>query len=816
MARRGPGINDVWIEHSGKKVGYKLARDENGVVQFSAGLVEQQAPQRVTEGFGYPALPAHVNVSIILNDWSGGAGELQAPAGSQTTNRYSYTRNIDLSEPGRMYLSPLRQASTDIGDTVRKFKFTSLGLYAITDTEIWIYNTTTDVWDQEVASVTPTDIQEFEGNVYFAMGTNAYRYTADAATYTTSTAAFKTFERFTLRSGQSGGAILWGVDANGDLRLNQNPVNGGDAWSASNVVGDTWETVTALISAEDFLYLFKEEGIYAYDGTTIEDVFPAQALADTDNGRHSFLWQNGMIYTNYGDRLWEFDPGSRAFRSIWVAEDREGHPELNGTITAIGGDATDLYFAIKNAAGNSYIMKGDPDTGSFHTFLYLGANDCTALSLQRAAAVHASNPVLVAAYGQFASWYILAGPGLRPEDDASYQFESSGTAYWGWLDGGAALYSKFITAGRLVTENTLEIGGLVKTLDLAYSLDGSPIETELTSSITPGITVGVPPQSVRFTWVRPKVTINTSDNSESPIGKGIVLDTTPNPPRRRAWDMILDFGDATMPVGALTRYTGYDPIDHLFAGTSAEILFYDRRSRRWITKMENIKQVHLESESQQDAEMYQVRMFEMGAQGYLSIWYGIGNKFLLPDLPGGAVGLNDEDPNTGNTTSIFYPENEADHRHWIVGDNTHSYIRFKNVTIPQGATIVSAKVRLRLFAATAGDVDVDQYFEDADTGTAPTTSAGAEALTLTTATSRHQVTVSGADAWWTWFEFSDITAPLQEIIDRAGWEAGSDATYVGRQRDLSSGTVWTKWFDTVIFSLSTQETVPELVVEWTA
>jgi hypothetical protein len=814
VIKRSPGKNEIWIEHSGRKIGYTLARDENGDPMFQAGLVDQHAPQRVTEGFGYPALPANANVSIEIGDWSDGAGMTTEVPGSQSTKRYSHSQGLDLSWPGsRAYLSLARQAGTDLGDTIRKYRFTSIGTFAITDTEVWEWDLATTAWIQRLAAVTPTDIQEFEGNVFIAMGTNAYRYTANGTAFTTSTAAFNTFERFSLRSGQTGGAVLWGVDANGDLRWNQNPINGGDAWSATNVVGDTWETVTSLVVADDFVLVMKEEGIYSFDGTLIEDIFPARTLADTDNGRLAYVWVDGLVYLNYGDRVQQFDAATRTMRDIWPQPETFGHPELNGTITAIGGDADNLWFAIKNAAGNTYIMKGDPRKSlAFHSVLYLGANDCTALSSERVGDMHASNPALVVSYGTFASYYILPGAGLRPEDDATVTFESTGFAFWPWLDGGASLWSKWITAGRVVAENTLEIGGIAKTANLVISLDGASNETDLTSSITPGITVGVPPESIRFTWVRPKVEVSTSNTSETPVLKGIVLDTTPNPPRRRAWDFVIDSGDENVPIGGMHRFTGWDPVDHLFSSTSAEVLFYDRRSRRFVVKVDDIQQVRLGVEHLKDRELYQLHIFEMGAQGYLSVWHGLGNKFLLPDMPGGAVGLNDEAPAANSGT--WYPVDNTDHARWTDSASlTHSYIRFQNVEIPNGATITRARVRLRLFSVIPQFLDIDQYMEDADTGSAPLTTTAAEALTLTTATTRYQATLTGADSWWTWFEFADMTAVVQEIVDRASWAPGNDMTYVGRQRAVT-GDFWSQWFDTTIFSGSGQEILPELYVEW--
>jgi hypothetical protein len=817
--RRNPGKYDMWIEHSSIKLPYNILRAEGQAIQWFEGYADVNQPEQNQQGFGYHSTPSWIDHPLEYSNWSGGAGQLYAEPGAAASKRYSYTQHIDLSYGDRAYKSPARVAGTDLTNTIIKQVFSPLGVFAIVADEVWEYNTTTDVWDSVLTSVAPTDILSFGTYLIVLCGANAYRYSTDGTSWTTSTATGHEYHFGAVRSGSAGSPVLWAINADGTMSNATDITNATEDWATDTQIGDTWEVVNGLELVNDEFIILKDTGLYLYDGVTKFDLYPAATSALADNGKHHTVWINGRMYLNLGDKVQEYDAARRSFRQVWPAPGDVAHPELNGSVTAMGRTNEHLYFALKNAAGNTYIMRGDPDEGGFHTWVYLGANDCTSLSGQRAGAVHASNPVMLATYGTFASNYVLPGPNLRPENDSSYNFElTDGVAVWPWLDGGAALHTKFLTGGKLTGETMINDtdAGFVRTIVWSYALDGSSLVTDLVQGETAGITVGVPADAVKYTWIQGRMTMSTDDTTITPVFKGAVFNSTPNPPRRRQWSGILDLKG--IPVGPRGGSPGREDEkvlrDHLFNSSSARVLMTDRWGQRWVCKMHDVRQANLTEHPGADIDSLQVTMFEMGESGYLSTWYGTGSKFLLPDLPGGASGLYTDTTPPVTERGTFRPQTTADHVRWELGSQTHSAILFKGVTIPQGATIVSAKVRMRLFAVVAGTVDIDQYMEDVDTGVVPASGAAAEALTLTTATSRWTQEVTGADAWYTWFDHEDITAVVQEIVDRAGWTSGANMLYVARQRAVT-GNVYARWFDTLILSGITHENFPELVLEWT-
>ena len=137
----------------------------------------------------------------------------------------------------------------------------------------------------------------------------------------------------------------------------------------------------------------------------------------------------------------------------------------------------------------------------------------------------------------------------------------------------------------------------------------------------------------------------------------------------------------------------------------------------------------------------------------------------------------------------------------------HSFMRWTTVPVPAGAYIASAVVQLRAggdFSATA--VHVNLHFNAADSAVAPTSYAQAEALALTQALAWSNV---GAWVQFTWYSTPDITALLQLILDRQGWQADNDIMLVVRDNGSSSSA--RRRYYTANYGTSSS---PRLVVVW--
>ena len=105
-------------------------------------------------------------------------------------------------------------------------------------------------------------------------------------------------------------------------------------------------------------------------------------------------------------------------------------------------------------------------------------------------------------------------------------------------------------------------------------------------------------------------------------------------------------------------------------------------------------------------------------------------------------------------------------------------LRFQDVTIPQGATIVSAVLEFETDETDSGSTSVVIRGEDADdAATFTTTNSDISSRTTTTAS----VAWSSIPAWNTVNELHqspDLTSIVQEIVDRPGWASDNDMVFI--------------------------------------
>lgn len=109
-----------------------------------------------------------------------------------------------------------------------------------------------------------------------------------------------------------------------------------------------------------------------------------------------------------------------------------------------------------------------------------------------------------------------------------------------------------------------------------------------------------------------------------------------------------------------------------------------------------------------------------------------------------------------------------------------TFARFLNVTIPQGATILSAYLSFVSKTNTSGTVDTKIYLNDADSASALSDLADYQALALTAS-----VDWTISDAWnmYTWYSSPDISALVQAVVDRPGFASGNAILAVVKTSD---------------------------------
>ena len=577
---------DLFMEYDGRDIGIILARDENGVM-FVPGFAPNLQQQFKTGTFGYENVPSEIDTPVSWEDWRFGAGFQDDPDGTPSAGPrgYNFSRGVDVSHGNRAYLSPERQ-NPDAVFVLAPVKYlqTSVGFFAIAATSIYEWNST--VWverdDASGDSENYTDIIQMDGIIYAARGSGAdYKYSADGITWTAFTDSDDNPDFFVVRGVSSAQAVLWMVKANGDILNTTDGQNSGVAWSAADSVGDTSLTLRGLFTLDDDIYTTFSEKMTRYTGTITEEVWGGGVTMNRNtNGQKPFVWNDQKAYVPYGDRLMQFDPNGPFMDPVWPSEFHRGSDELNGEITAIAGDGDWLYLAIKNLDGNTYICKFNPyrnnGIGELHTYFFLGANDCNALSVQGAGANAASstNPTLHLGYGNDSQYVILTRPNTLPEDDGAYRYDTAGGyIVTGWHPWGAFAYPKFLNGGKVTGYALTES----ETVEQFYEVDQSGVPVSILTATVTGRTIEDITNEVSFSKCRLRLNFTSASNQKTPIVQSALLHATPKPPRKRVWTFVAELGPSVFKPrgGAHKRVSARDTEAFLFGSANRWVKLRD-------------------------------------------------------------------------------------------------------------------------------------------------------------------------------------------------------------------------------------------------
>jgi len=140
-----------------------------------------------------------------------------------------------------------------------------------------------------------------------------------------------------------------------------------------------------------------------------------------------------------------------------------------------------------------------------------------------------------------------------------------------------------------------------------------------------------------------------------------------------------------------------------------------------------------------------------------------------------------------------WSENGLDSDGNRVGDASDAFdmgMRFRNVTIPQGATINSAVIQVFMkFITGSSDIVTRMQGFDEDDTAAFSSSARPSQRTQTTALIDRTYT-SSEFVDETYLSLDDCTNIVQEIVDRGGWSSGNAMGFVLKDNGSAGGNRW--------------------------
>ena len=176
-------------------------------------------------------------------------------------------------------------------------------------------------------------------------------------------------------------------------------------------------------------------------------------------------------------------------------------------------------------------------------------------------------------------------------------------------------------------------------------------------------------------------------------------------------------------------------------------------------------------------------------------------------------------------SGTYYPAVSGDDGYWYGGqfynsfdycslgdngaDGCNTFIRFANVTIPQGSTITSAYIKGTAKENNTEAVLLNIYGNDVDNAVAPTSAAEGNSLVDTTAF----VVWDFTPAWTSGSQYDtpSLVTILQEIVDRGSFASGNAIQIVIYDDGSTSGH--DPQFSAIDYDGGSEKA--ELHVEWT-
>jgi len=200
-----------------------------------------------------------------------------------------------------------------------------------------------------------TDMISFDGALYIGFGTNQVYYrSTDGTTWavpSTNSGNNRFATYFERARNASGNYALFKNRAN-TVNVTTDPSDTAN-WGSEITVGDSDRDITSLTSANDILYVGREDGLFSYDRATqkFRDLQPeANFFPDTNNFKAS-TGRAGSLFASGGDQsFWSisdgFFDGAKNWEDLSYLFKASGIRGFGGRVSAVTQDRNNLFVAL--------------------------------------------------------------------------------------------------------------------------------------------------------------------------------------------------------------------------------------------------------------------------------------------------------------------------------------------------------------------------------------------------------------------------------------------------------------------------------------
>ena len=231
-------------------------------------------------------------------------------------------------------------------------------IYAACSRAIYKWDDTNEKWNIVYLddSHSITDLESFDGNLYAARGeSETYIFSANGTTWQNpsniSSGNGRFVKFFAKGRNASGDLALFKTRAN-QVAVTTTPTDANN-FATEIQCGDSDRDITNLFSANDLIYVGREDGLFQFDRSSAKflDLQPEANLFPDDSNFKSAMGRGGSIFAAGGDQAF-FKISFGSFSGSYLFEDRSylfkapAYRGFGGRVTAMTQDRNNLFVAL--------------------------------------------------------------------------------------------------------------------------------------------------------------------------------------------------------------------------------------------------------------------------------------------------------------------------------------------------------------------------------------------------------------------------------------------------------------------------------------
>ncbi len=224
-------------------------------------------------------------------------------------------------------------------------------LYLATSTGMFKLNGAGTAWLARKSFAGITDIKSFPTYLYIALGAaNFYYYMSTA-------------EVFTLGNKEKAdlfcqdGTDFWLVDWPYTVQKSTDPTNTG-AWGGAITVGESSYNIRDIKTHDGIIHCLKEEGVFSVTSAgVVTELFPElRSIQDTDGGRYSEVFRDGLYFRMGVQQVWEIKDS--VLTEVTPELSSPGISQYAYECVAFTSDESWLYAIMKRGASDLVVLAG--------------------------------------------------------------------------------------------------------------------------------------------------------------------------------------------------------------------------------------------------------------------------------------------------------------------------------------------------------------------------------------------------------------------------------------------------------------------------